>query len=112
MYEQIKEYIRKAVFEGEVKNNDMLPSVRALSAQLNISAITVKRAYSDLEHEGIIYTSSGKGTFVKAPDKNLLIQQFREKKLCEFLEYVSSLLNEGYSKEELIMAIENISEKT
>lgn len=108
MYEQIKEAIRQAVFNSEIKNNEMLPSVRQLSAELNVSAITVKRAYSDLEHEGLTYTSAGKGTFVKAPDKTVLLNQYRQKKIESFLEMVKILIDEGISAEELIQAIKQI----
>ena len=62
MYEQIEDCIRQAALSGELENNHPLPSVRQLAADANVSTITVKRAYSDLEREGILYTISGKGT--------------------------------------------------
>lgn len=108
MYEQIKEAIRQAVFSSELKNNEILPSVRQLSSDLKVSAITVKRAYSDLEHEGIIYTSAGKGTFVKAPDKNVLVNQYRQRKLDDFSEYASKLVSEGITAEELIEVLRKL----
>ena len=108
MYEQIKEAIRSEIFNGRLPNNAILPSVRQLAADLNVSAITTKRAYSDLEHEGLIYTSPGKGTFVRAPDKNLLAEQFRERQLTEFKECAEKLLDEGFSREELKNEIDKI----
>ncbi|MDY3792675.1 MAG: GntR family transcriptional regulator [Oscillospiraceae bacterium] len=111
MYEQIKEYIRQAVMSGELKNNELLPSVRQLAAQLSVSAITVKRAYSDLEHEGIIYTSAGKGTFVRAPDKSAVMEQYKQRRLAEFSQYADKMLSEGFKAEELIGAINNITER-
>lgn len=111
MYEQIKENIRQAVISGELKNNELLPSVRQLAAQQNVSAITVKRAYSDLEHEGIIYTSPGKGTFVKAPDKSAVMEQYKQRLLAEFSQYAEKMLSEGITPEELIGAINNITER-
>lgn len=111
MYEQIKERIRQAVINGELSDNEMLPSVRLLAAQLNVSAITVKRAYSDLEHEGIIYTSAGKGTFVRAPDKSMVMEQYKQRRLAEFSQYADKMLSDGFTPEELIGAIKNIMER-
>ncbi|MCI7768384.1 MAG: GntR family transcriptional regulator [Oscillospiraceae bacterium] len=111
MYEQIKEKIRQAVINGELSDNEILPSVRQLAAQLNVSAITVKRAYSDLEHEGIIYTSAGKGTFVRAPDKSMVMEQYKQRRLAEFSQYADKMLSDGFTPEELIGAIKNIIER-
>lgn len=111
MYEQIKEQIRQAVISGELKNNELLPSVRQLAAQQNVSAITVKRAYSDLEHEGIIYTSAGKGTFVRAPDKSAVMEQYKQRRLAEFSQYADKMLSEGFTAEELIGAINIITKR-
>lgn len=110
MYEQIKDYIREAVLNGEIPDKTMLPSVRQLAAQLNVSAITTKRAYSDLEQEGLIFTSQGKGTFVNAPDAQALSRKFRQKKLEEFAEYSQKLLDEGFSKGELYNEINKLNE--
>lgn len=111
MYEQIKEAVRNAILSGELSENTLLPSVRQLAADLNVSAITTKRAYSDLEHEGLIYTSSGKGTFVKSPDKNMIMEQYRQRRLAEFSRNAEALLSEGFTEEELIEAIKTISER-
>ena len=65
IYEQIAEGIRKAIAKGELKENDALPSVRALSSQLRISSLTVKKAYDRLEEQGAVTTVHGKGTYVR-----------------------------------------------
>ncbi|MGN0600310.1 MAG: GntR family transcriptional regulator [Oscillospiraceae bacterium] len=111
MYEQIKEAVRNAILNGELEENTLLPSVRQLAADLNVSAITTKRAYSDLEHEGLIYTSSGKGTFVKSPDKNMIMEQYRQRRLAEFSQSAEKLLNEGFTEDELINAVKKITER-
>ena len=111
MYEQIKEQIRQAVMSGELENNELLPSVRQLAARQNVSAITVKRAYSDLEHEGLIYTSAGKGTFVRAPDKSAVMEQYKQRLLAEFSQYAGKMLSEGFTPEELMDAINNLTER-
>ncbi len=111
MYEQIKDAIRLQILSGVLKNGELLPSVRQLSADLNVSAITTKRAYSDLEHEGLIFTSAGKGTYVKAPDTGLIIQRLKEKKMEEFKEYAKKLRDEGLTEEELAGALKEVFEK-
>ena len=64
MYLQIVEQIRQRVAAGDWPAGQELPSIRALAADLRVSVITVKRAYLDLEAEGVIVTRHGKGSFV------------------------------------------------
>jgi GntR family transcriptional regulator len=66
MYLQITEQIRRRVAMGDWPPGHELPSIRALAAETQVSVITVKRAYSDLERDGVIATRQGKGTFVSA----------------------------------------------
>ena len=66
IYEQIVDQIKKLIRNGELKENDNLPSVRTLSKELKISALTVKKAYDNLESEGFTVTVHGKGTYVAA----------------------------------------------
>lgn len=108
MYEQIEDGIKKAIYEGELKNNEMLPSVRQLAKDLNVSAITTKRAYIDLEHEGLVYTIAGKGTFVRL-DKLDELHSNREKELLEQLEGVAEESRKiGISKSRIMAIIERI----
>ncbi len=111
MYEQIKDGIRRAIYEGELKNNEMLPSVRQLAKDLNVSAITTKRAYIDLEHEGLVYTISGKGTFVRL-DKLDELQRGREKELLEKLaEMAGECRKIGMDKEKVLQTVEAVFEQ-
>ena len=64
LYEQIVDRLKREVSEGRVKPGAALPSFRALAEDLLVSVITVKRAYDELEREGIIYRRQGLGTFV------------------------------------------------
>ena len=59
------------------------------------------------ETEGI----SGKGTFVKSPDKNMIMEQYRQRRLAEFSRNAEALLSEGLTEEELINAIKTINER-
>ena len=71
IYEQIKEQIKTAIFTGELKEDDLLPSLRQLAKDLKISVITTTRAYSDLEEEGFVVNVQGKGCFVLPRNKEL-----------------------------------------
>ena len=64
IYEQIYSQIKNSIITGEVKEDELLPSIRNLAKDLHISVITTKRAYDELEHEGFVYTVAGKGCFV------------------------------------------------
>jgi GntR family transcriptional regulator len=70
MYLQIMEQIRQRVVLGDWKPGEQIPSIRAMAIALQISVITVKRAYLELEREGVIVTEHGKGSIV-APDPYL-----------------------------------------
>lgn len=75
VYEQIAAQIRDAVAAGELAAGEQLPSIRALAAQLRISAITTKRAYQDLEAQGYVTTIPGKGCFVAEQNLDLLREE-------------------------------------
>ena len=66
LYQQIVDAVRRAVSEGRLAPESMLPSFRGLAAELMVSLITVKRAYEELEREGVIFRRQGLGTFVAA----------------------------------------------
>lgn len=64
IYEQISSQIKNLILKGSLKEGDALPSMRALAQELRISVITTKRAYEELERDGFIVTSTGRGSFV------------------------------------------------
>lgn len=78
IYEQIMNQIKKMISNGELKENDPLPSVRALSKELKISALTVKKAYDNLENKGFTTTIHGKGTYVSLTNKELLLEETKK----------------------------------
>jgi GntR family transcriptional regulator len=81
MYLQIMEQVRQKVAVGEWKPGETVPSIRALAVELQVSVITVKRAYLELEREGVIVTQHGKGsTVTRDPDlgPRLYDQEFEE----------------------------------
>ena len=75
IYEQIVDQVKALIRSGELKENDNLPSVRALAKELKISALTVKKAYDNLEAEGFTVTVHGKGTYVAATNTDLLLEE-------------------------------------
>jgi GntR family transcriptional regulator len=84
MYLQIMEQIRARIAAGDWPPGKELPSIRALAAGLSVSVITIKRAYLDLESEGVIVTRHGKGSFVA--EVNGLAGELREAELDQHLE--------------------------
>lgn len=75
IYEQIVDQIKKQIRSGALKEHDSLPSVRALSKDLRISALTVKKAYDYLEQEGFTVTVHGKGTYVAAVNQERMLEE-------------------------------------
>jgi GntR family transcriptional regulator len=88
MYKQVTDQIKDAIASGDLKPNERLPSVRELSEALNVSAITIKRAYHDLEIDGYILTRAGLGSFVAPVERDAL----RERKLSELREELRRLV--------------------
>lgn len=75
IYEQIIDQIKTMIRKQELKQNDQLPSVRAFSKELKISALTVKKAYDELEREGFTVTIHGKGSYVTAANTELMMEE-------------------------------------
>lgn len=72
IYEQIEEQIKSQIMTGELVEGDSLPSMRVLAKDLKISIITTKRAYEDLERDGFITSVTGKGSFVKGINSDMV----------------------------------------
>ncbi len=103
IYEQITRQIKTQIISGELNEGAPLPSIRKLAQELNISVITTKRAYEDLEREGFIDTVAGKGSFVAVQNKEFL----REKKM----KIVEEKLNEAISEARMLgLSIEELQE--
>ena len=74
IYEQVVEQIKAMILSEELEEGDILPSVRSLSKELKISALTVKKAYDNLEAEGFAVTVHGKGTYVAGLNRALAME--------------------------------------
>ena len=106
IYEQIIGQVKTAIVSGALKQGDMLPSIRALAKDLQISVITTKRAYEELEKEGLIYSVSGKGFYVCEQNTDLL----REKKLAmaerHMLDCIKECREAGMERDDIIEMVE------
>ncbi len=102
MYLQIMEQIRARIAAGDWAAGKELPSIRALAAALNVSVITIKRAYLDLESEGVIVTRHGKGSFVA--DTGDLAAELQDEKLDEHLEAAAGIARQMNLPEEELAA--------
>lgn len=111
IYEQLVAQIKSEIISGSLKDGDALPSVRIMSADLRISALTVKKSYDKLEEEGFIVTVHGKGSFVSASNTDLAIEARRreaEEKLSEALDAVRA---SGMNTEEIRNLIDILLEE-
>ena len=101
IYEQIMAQIKSQILSGVLKEGDALPSIRVRARELRISVITTKRAYDELEHEGLLHSVAGKGTFVAAANPQLLREE-KMRQLEDLLQKaVDSAKEHGFSLEEL-----------
>ena len=101
IYEQIMDQIKTAVIAGELKEGAGLPSVRGLSKELKISALTVKKAYDNLEQEGFTVTIHGKGTFVAAVNSELLQEEHRKDVETDMEKVIQKARGCGMTEEEI-----------
>ncbi|MEI3607348.1 GntR family transcriptional regulator [Pseudogracilibacillus sp. SE30717A] len=102
LFQQIKEQIKQQIFTGKLQEGDALPSMRALAKDLQVSVITTKRAYEELEREGYVISTVGRGTFIAGQQPHVLREwQMRELE-NEIEKIVSSSKQIGLSKEELM----------
>ena len=101
IYEQIVDQIKTLIRKGELKENDNLPSVRALARELKISALTVKKAYDDLEAEGVTVTVHGKGTYVAATNAERLLEEQKKEVEADLEKAIQKARRCGISDEDL-----------
>lgn len=108
IYEQIKEQVIMLINTGVYKANDQLPSIRSLSKELNINVNTVKKAFSELELEGITYSAQGRGVFVaENPIGN---EKIKKSAIDDIRQSLSSGKAKGVSKTEVIKLVNDIYE--
>jgi GntR family transcriptional regulator len=102
IYEQVADQVKKNIISGELKEGQVLPSVRALSSQLRISALTVKKSYDRLEDEGFVVTVQGKGTYVSTGDLSFAEEARRRAIEDDFKKAVDKATAAGMRPEEIL----------
>ncbi len=75
IYEQITSQVKAQVMSGALKTGDAIPSMRALAKSLHVSVITVQKAYEDLQRDGFIETTVGRGSFISARNKDFFQEE-------------------------------------
>lgn len=111
IYEQISAQIKNEIISGNLPQGEPLPSIRNLAADLKISVITTKRAYEELEKEGLIYSVAGKGFYVDNPDMAYLEEKRTlslEEDLTKWIEHAKEA---GLSLEEAVSMMHIIWEE-
>lgn len=111
IYDQIYQQIKAQIINGELREDEPLPSIRSLAKELHISVITTKRAYEELEKDGFIYTAPGRGSFVAKKNTELL----REETLKQIEEHLDAALKLGaacgYDTNDIIDILKTLNEE-
>ena len=102
IYEQIVMQIKKKIIEGQLEDGTVLPAIKTFAKTLNVSVITVQKAYEILQEEGFITSVVGKGTFVTIPKINVLKDQKKEELIAKMKQIINLGYSNGYNKEELM----------
>lgn len=103
LYQQIEEQIKEAIFTGELQDGDILPSIRNLANDLQVSVLTIRRVYDELEKEGFLVCRVGVGSFISTSNLDKLKDSKRrvlEEKVWDMLQQAKTL---GISKEEITL---------
>lgn len=111
IYEQILGQIKNCIMRGELKEEEMLPSVRSLAKDLRVSALTVKKAYDTLEQEGFVITVHGKGSFVACANQEIMLEEKRKEVEADFEMAIRKGRSCGMSNQEIAELFEIILEE-
>ena len=105
IYRQISQQIKKQILSGSLRDEEMLPSIRLLAKELQVSVITTKKAYEELENEGVVVSVHGKGFFVSSNNSEII----KEKKKQMIEDRLSQAIDEckllGIQVDEIIEMI-------
>ena len=112
IYEQIVEQMKAAIMKEELKKEESLPSVRTLSKDLRISALTVKKAYDMLEQDGFIVTVHGKGSFVACANQAQMLEEKKKEVESEFEQTIKKARSCGMEDTEIRELFEIVLEES
>lgn len=102
LYQQIEEQLKDAIFKGELKEGDALPSIRSFANDLKVSVLTIRRVYDELEAEGFVTSQVGIGTFISAGNLELLRDSKRRLVEQKMQDMILSAKTLEISKQELM----------
>ena len=111
IYEQLVGQIKNQILSGELPENEPLPSVRALSTTLKISALTVKKAYDKLEEDGFVVTVHGQGTYVAPTNRSLAVEARRRAVEEDFTQALDKARAVGMTPDEIRQLLELLLEE-
>lgn len=111
IYEQLAEQVKSQILSGVLAENEVLPSVRTLSASLKISALTVKKAYDKLEEDGFVVTVHGKGTYVTPTNRQLAMEARRRAVEEDFTRALDKARAVGMTRSEIRELLELLLEE-
>lgn len=106
IYEQLYNKIVELIIKGVLTENSQLPSIRMLAKELRVNPNTVVKAYSQLEHDGIIYSLTGRGSFVAKVSDNTI----KKSMFLQFDDCVKKALKTGITKVELVNRIDEVND--
>ena len=109
IFEQIKHQITELAVTGVLKPHDQIPSIRGLSHDLKLNVNTVKRAFTELEQAGVIYTLTGRGSFIA--ETAVSNAYLKEKALDEIKTALAIGRANGIEKEDIVRTVEEIYKK-
>ncbi|MFV0503055.1 MAG: GntR family transcriptional regulator [Lachnospirales bacterium] len=107
IYEQITSQIKAMIMNGELQTGDPIPSMRSLAKTIHVSVITVQRAYEDLQRDGFIETTVGRGSFVSAQNRDF-IQEEQQKKIENYLSLAAETARSSGIKMEKLVELLNM----
>ena len=102
IYEQITSQIKALIMSGELQTGDPIPSMRAMAKSLHVSVITVQKAYEDLQRDGFIETTVGRGSFVSARNRDFIQEEQQRKAESRLQEAAEIGRTSGISLDKLI----------
>ena len=110
IYEQIVTQVKQLIISGSLKDGDPIPSMRALAKTLQVSVITVQKAYEELQRKGYIESLAGRGTFIQAQDTGDIKQEYWES-IKDHSQKIAKLAKDsGISTAEIISLIKTVCE--
>ncbi len=101
LYEQVASQIKSAIMSSELNAGEAIPSVRALAKSLQISVLTVQKAYTILQEEGFIETTAGKGCYVSVQNQDFYLEEQQKKIEKKFTEAIEIARESGINLENL-----------